>query len=293
MQSWTCPPPLSRRQFFGLFLTVFRVLPDFSFIAAAMSCSTKSRDREKRPGPQPLRSEKFPRGLPPLLSSGGWMDLDYACVFLGARRKSQKLRRAGHVALSPLWSPSFPDAWSRILMLAFSHFLRQTAWARKTGWGCELIPCLPTLLEMSEVFSFPPESLRSALMLVTALRPLEASERGVPPRKAASDFPDRILPDNHIYIGPGHFSHRWPVGPWTNHFQSRRDGTAFESLILYMQWIQTQPDLLLDQLPGKILVCDCPHSQLCDGDVLAAMVWSSHSSRPSHTAVGLPSPLCL
>ena len=40
--------------------------PDTSFLAAAFSCSTKSRAREKRPGPIPLRSETHPRGLPSL-----------------------------------------------------------------------------------------------------------------------------------------------------------------------------------------------------------------------------------
>ena len=43
------------------------VLPKVATIAGAMSCATKSRAREKRPGPCPLRSEDFPpRGLPGL-----------------------------------------------------------------------------------------------------------------------------------------------------------------------------------------------------------------------------------
>ena len=119
-------------------------LPQTSCIAFAMSCATKSRAREKQPGPPPLRSVEFPRGLPNLSdqnllrvtqdnfssdyaialqhwghqhglaclrenplrslhwedpnevtlhSQGGWYDFDYdACVFLGARRKAQRLR---------------------------------------------------------------------------------------------------------------------------------------------------------------------------------------------------------
>ena len=35
-----------------------------SLSAGAMSCATKSRAREKPPGPPPLRSEDSPRGLP-------------------------------------------------------------------------------------------------------------------------------------------------------------------------------------------------------------------------------------
>ena len=40
------------------------VLPQVVLIAGAMSCATKSRAREKQPGPPPLRSEESPRGLP-------------------------------------------------------------------------------------------------------------------------------------------------------------------------------------------------------------------------------------
>ena len=41
-------------------------LPQTSCIASAMSCATKSRAREKQPGPPPLRSVEFPRALPGL-----------------------------------------------------------------------------------------------------------------------------------------------------------------------------------------------------------------------------------
>ncbi len=37
-----------------------------SCIASAMSCATKSRARERQPGPPPLRSVEFPHGLPDL-----------------------------------------------------------------------------------------------------------------------------------------------------------------------------------------------------------------------------------
>ena len=159
-----------------------------------------------------------------------------------------------------------------------------TAWAHRLGWGCAPIPRLPPIQTTGDVrglLAFPPEILREDLMLVTALhmglRPEIALDRGVPLRRVASDITDKDLPVDHIYIGPGHFSHRWPVGPWANHFKPGRDGTAFEVVFLYMQWIQTQLALLQDlhHLRGKVLVCDCPHSQLCHGDVLAALLWSS------------------
>ena len=332
---------------------IMHVLPQVAFISAAMSCSAKSRAREKRPGPLPLRSEKFPKGLPTLsppdqervdtnntasdfalaiqewgneyhlgclrenplnslhwhdpvekhmAATGDWQDLDYdACVFLGARKKSQKLRRnipelsmlpslrCGHIHSSDEWSrtsggfPTFAEA-EYIPSLVFTIAVAVTAWAHRLGWGCTPIPRLPPIQTTGDVrglLAFPPEVLREDLMLVTALhmglRPAQALDRGVPLRRVSFDIMDKDLPMDHIYIGPGHFSHRWPVGPWTNQFQPGRDGTAFEVVILYMQWIQTQPELIRDlpSLRGKVLVCDCPHSQLCHGDVLAALLWSS------------------
>ena len=346
---------------------LLRVLPEVAFITAAMSCSTKSRAREKPPGPRPLRDDRFPRGLPTLSGAelqrveldneasdfafalqqwgneyglgclrenplnslhwkdpvecslwldGSWFDTPYdACVFMGARKKAQRLRhnipeismlpslRCGHVHSQHEWSrtssgfPTFAES-EYTPSLVFTIAVASTAWAKKVGWACESIPRLPPIHVTGDVrglLEFPPEFLRSDLMLVTALhlglRPHESAERGVPRRKVAADFSDKVLPANHIYIGPGHFSHRWPVGDWTNPFQPGRDGTAFETVIRYMQWIQDQPTLLsqLHQLRGQTLVCDCPHSQLCHGDVLAAMIWEAFPPAKSRSTVGCPS----
>ena len=46
---------------------ILHVLPEVSLLSAAFSCSTKSRAREKQPGPKPLRSDAHPRGLPTLM----------------------------------------------------------------------------------------------------------------------------------------------------------------------------------------------------------------------------------
>ena len=48
---------------------LFHWLPKVSLMAAAFSCSTKTRARERRPGPLPLRADHFPRGLPDLSPS--------------------------------------------------------------------------------------------------------------------------------------------------------------------------------------------------------------------------------
>ncbi|CAJ1422481.1 unnamed protein product [Effrenium voratum] len=75
------------------------------------------------------------------------------------------------------------------------------------------------------------------------------------------------------FLGKRHFSHRWVVGPWTNPFLAGRDGTHFETVVLYMQkLLQTEAwQRDLESLEGK--VCDCPANRLCHGDVLASAVW--------------------
>jgi len=72
---------------------------------------------------------------------------------------------------------------------------------------------------------------------------------------------------------------------------ARSDGAAFETVIRYMQWIQDQPALLskLHQLREQTLVCDCPHSQLCHGDVLAAMIWEAFPPTKSRSTASCPS----
>ena len=96
------------------------------------------------------------------------------------------------------------------------------------------------------------------------------------------------LPPNHVYIGPGHFSHRWQVGPWTNPFLAGQDGTAFEVVVLFTRWLSGTPGKLaqLDELRHKVFVCDCPRTQLCHGDVMAAAIWqrglgNSPGARPA------------
>ena len=188
---------------------LLRVLPEVAFITAAMSCSTKSRAREKPPGPRPLRDDRFPRGLPTLsgvelqrveldneasdfalalqqwgneyglgclrenpLNSlhwkdpvecslwldGSWFDTPYdACVFMGARKKAQRLRhnipeisllpslRCGHVHSQHEWSrtssgfPTFAES-EYTPSLVFTIAVASTAWAKKVGWACESIP---------------------------------------------------------------------------------------------------------------------------------------------------------
>ena len=110
--------------------------------------------------------------------------------------------------------------------------------------------------------------LRSELMVAMALhlglRNDETRQRGVPPRLVASNvFAEHsTLPEGYVYIGPGHFSHRWQV------------------VVKCVKWfVEKTPDVT--ELKGKTLVCDCPMSRLCHGDVLGAAVWRSSSTTDS------------
>ena len=93
----------------------------------------------------------------------------------------------------------------------------------------------------------------------------------------------KSLPADAVYIGQGHFSHRWKPGKWSSPFQAGRDCAGAVHVIKYAQWIANQPELLqsLHELQGKRLVCDCPHNVLCHGDVLVCLAWHSSSLLPA------------
>ena len=337
---------------------ILHVLPEVSLLSAAFSCSTKSRAREKQPGPKPLRSDAHPRGLPTLmgpqlqrveddnlmsdfslacqawLNSQGagclrenpinslhwcdpvelwlcqqddWYDLCYdACVFMGARKKGQRIRHnitefnllpdltCGHIHHANEWSrqgenfPTYEEA-EYTPSLVFTLAVCATAWATKQGMRIEPIPRLPPIQSTGDVrplLNLDPAFLRKDLMVVTALhlglRDKEMRRLGVPPRLEASEVHalHRDLPPSHVYIGAGHFSHRWQVSHWSNPFLAGKDGTHFEVVVYYQRWLADQPHLDLEELRSKTLVCDCPRNRLCHGDVLAAAVWASDPDVP-------------
>ncbi|CAE7559557.1 unnamed protein product [Symbiodinium natans] len=79
------------------------------------------------------------------------------------------------------------------------------------------------------------------------------------------------LPHDHIYVGAGHFSHRWLTTCWRNPFLLGRHGSHAEIAIQFAYALPSLgliPDL--HQLRGKTLVCDCPTNIICHADVLRA-----------------------
>ena len=139
---------------------------------------------------------------------------------------------------------------------------------------------------------FEPSELREELMTVMGFHlglspPLEDSSH-VPTRQVAVDVLQMRshLTDADVYIGPGHFSHRWPLTQWQNPFRAGEGRTALESVLHYARWIADQDHLMADlsSLHFKNLVCDCPHNVLCHGDILRALVWTTSrtTSSPGH-----------
>ena len=339
---------------------IYRLLSGVQFIACAMSCATKSRARERQPGPKPLRSEEFPRGLPdlsaqdsmrvdqdnlashfglalqawghdkgtaclrenPLRSlhwhdpveqeindAGGWFDLDYdACVFLGARKKAQRLRhnvtefnqlpalRCQHVHDRREWNHSRDGYPTRseseyTPSLVFTIAICVTAWAAKRNFLIQAVPRLPPICVSGDVRSLlelPPEALRQDMLPIMGfhlgLKPPGCHRDDIPMRVVAADVlsEQKALHASDVYIGPGHFSHRWPIGMWSNPFVPGRDGTLTSCVIQYAHWLKDQDHLMqaLINLSGCRLICDCPANQLCHGDVLAALFWFA-CCRPS------------
>ena len=92
------------------------------------------------------------------------------------------------------------------------------------------------------------------------------------------------LQENEIYIGPGHFSHRWPLSQWQNPFRAGEGRTSSESVLQFARWIHDQAHLLdaLPSLHGCTLICDCPHNQLCHGDVIRALIFGLLQPRGLH-----------
>ena len=85
---------------------------------------------------------------------------------------------------------------------------------------------------------------------------------------------------NEIYIGEGHFSHRWNPTMWSNPFKKGRHGNSLEVVLRYGQWVVEQDQLMgqLASLENCNLICDCAVNQLCHGDTLRALVWHEHRS---------------
>ena len=81
-----------------------------------------------------------------------------------------------------------------------------------------------------------------------------------------------ILPDDVVYIGHSHFSHRIPVTCWESPFQVGQDAPLNRTVYAYSQWRYHSPVATrIPKLCNKKLACDCGLADACHGDICMLM----------------------
>lgn len=134
-----------------------------------------------------------------------------------------------------------------------------------------------------------PRSLRewamSPLAIMLGLRPTTPAECArLPERVRVTDVlrDDGALPEDCIYVGMGHHSHRIPTTQWKSPWVAGHSCTHDEWLPLYVEHIRRSH--LWHQLPtlsGKRLACDCDLDEVCEADALAGLCFDFKSPSPS------------
>ena len=348
---------------------VAKILPQCHAVSAAMDCSTKSRIREialpGSAGPRPLRSQKFPRGLPHLkgrdrdrvtsdnscsdfllavqhvmhLKSraafrenprrslhwvdpnevwmqqyGGWFDFLYDnCCFLAARKKAQTIRHnieemrvlpdltCGHWHNETDWRPylvrgnwCYPSAEEAEYpaSLVFTLAVCCSHWAANRGFGTLRISRLPPVEcsgDRREWTSWDSATFRehSMVPMAVALGLTPTAVLGLPKRVHVLDVMESgQLPQDVVYAGHGHFSHRLSPTKWENPFVEGRDGSAAQVLMKFIaHWNEFQLEQFLPGLTGCRIACDCLSNETCHVDVIIAK-WLEANSRGQPQRLG-------
>eukprot|EP00438_Fugacium_kawagutii_P015959 Skav227096 [mRNA] locus=scaffold199:6515:11398:+ [translate_table: standard] len=232
-----------------------------------------------------------------LESQGVWYDWLYdACCLFASRRKKQRIRHCvphmrslptltcAHIHDPGEWAPSYNADGSRFFPskeeaeytahLCFTLVVACSHWAVDQGLAVMRIQRMPPMQcsgDWRHLLDFPPSMLRSEAMPAVAaylgLLVCRDSPRRLPVSEVWS--PGEPLPDHSIYIGHGHFRHRFPTTQWENPFFEGRDGTPQDVVLKYARWLPNSPLApFVHELAGKQLLCDCAPNQFCHGDVL-------------------------
>lgn len=133
----------------------------------------------------------------------------------------------------------------------------------------------------SGVFSEQWALAPSAISLGLAPRhPTEADR--VPLRARVEELiSDGMLPEDCVYVGQGHHSHRLKRTKWASPFTPGQDVPLDEWLRRYVQWVMETLSHCLHELQGVTLVCDCQHGGPCEADMLAGMVFDVRPQAPA------------
>ncbi|CAE7730172.1 unnamed protein product [Symbiodinium sp. CCMP2592] len=255
-------------------------------------------------------------------ASDQWWDTRYdACCFMGARRKRQRLRHnvweltqgpsllCHHTHHPQEWQPW--EAQGRVFYpskeeaeytapLAFHIAVACSWWAGRLGLAQLRVPRGPPIQcvgRREHWLEIDSRALRewamSPLAISLGLRPIDPGEAArVPVRvEVASVLREhKSLPPDVIYVGRGHHSHRLPVTQWASPFVPGHNCGADEWLPLYVEHVLSNLQTDLVQLEGRTLACDCALSQVCEGDLLAGLVFDAGRPQgiPHQGAAGRP-----
>ena len=254
--------------------------------------------------------------------SDQWWDTRYdACCFMGARRKRQRLR---HNIWELTQGPSMlchhthhPEEWQPwqqagqvvypskeeaeyTAPFAFHVAVASSWWACRVGLAKLHVPRGPAVQcvgRREHWLEIDARALRewamAPLAITLGLRPIDPGEAARVPRRvevSAVLQADKTLPADVVYIGRGHHSHRLPVTQWASPFIPGHNWGADEWLALYVEHVMANLQNDLVGLEGKALACDCPLSQVCEGDLLAGLVFDAGrpSGEPHPPAAGRP-----
>ena len=248
-----------------------------------------------------------------MMRQGIWRDKHYsACVFAGARCKSQRLRHNldeidqwppmdchhshdphewdPHEANGQRVYPSHEEA-EYTAPLCFAIAVAASWWACRTNKAKLHVPRMPAFQcggRREHWLSIDSRCMRewamAPLAISLGLRPKKIQEASrIPARAVVADViqEDGTLPAHHLYVGPGSHTHRLATTKWKSPFVSGHNCPEDEWLIRYVDYICSSS--LWSELPeleGWILTCDCPWQSMCEADILSGLFFEYTTPRP-------------
>ena len=238
-----------------------------------------------------------------------WQTAKYdAFAFMGARRKSQRLRhsveeisqsadlrchhshdRASGRPTSRMARGCIPPMRRRNIQPPLTFAIATSVRVRvgKAKLGVPRWSWVDTAGRREHWLMLRPEAPRSWLMaplaITLGLRPYRTSDRSITlTRKTVQQWilVDRTLAQGHVSVRQGHHSHRLPVTKWASPLVPGDSCSGSDWLPLYVEHIIQHLQADLHELRGCVLVCDCPLETTCEADVLARLLFEECRAAP-------------
>ena len=237
-----------------------------------------------------------------------WRRTTYdACCWGGARRKKQALESnvpviqalrgsCHHVHSKSDWIPYrgkegamvYPSSGEAEYTadLAFAIAVALSWWAVRTGKAKLNVPRAPIIQKAGNRVGWadmPPQVMRGWVMAATAVRlgltpPAKQPGAWFPKEDTAvvtcwrKHVTANNPPGTAVYVGQTEGCSKSPRTKWASPFVPGQHGTPAECFTKYVSWFRSQEILrsALSEIAGKELACECPLSQPCHADFLAA-----------------------